>query len=68
MFVFPFTLISSVPLANGRGFQGSCGKQAALHCNCEKAATENKTAGARCSCSMSTIHHLPVEFTLTRRF
>lgn len=29
----------------------SCGKQAAMHCNCEKAATENKLAGARCSCS-----------------
>lgn len=28
----------------------SCGKQSALNCNCEKAATENKVAGARCSC------------------
>lgn len=28
----------------------SCGKQAAMHCNCEKAATENKIEGARCSC------------------
>ncbi|KAI7654191.1 hypothetical protein KC318_g13742, partial [Hortaea werneckii] len=28
----------------------SCGKQPALHCNCEKAQAENKTAGARCSC------------------
>lgn len=34
----------------------SCGKQAAMHCNCEKAATENKTEGARCSCSRSTPH------------
>lgn len=29
----------------------SCGKQSAMHCNCEKSATENKTSGARCSCS-----------------
>lgn len=28
----------------------SCGKQKALHCTCEKAATENKIAGATCSC------------------
>ena len=28
----------------------SCGKQSALHCNCEKAKTENVVAGARCSC------------------
>lgn len=28
----------------------SCGKQAALHCNCEKAPTENRVDGARCSC------------------
>ena len=32
----------------------SCGKQAAMHCNCEKAQTENKIAGAKCSCSKST--------------
>lgn len=31
----------------------SCGKQPALHCTCEKAQTENKTQGARCSCSKS---------------
>lgn len=29
----------------------SCGKQPALHCTCEKAATENKVEGARCSCN-----------------
>ncbi|KAK5718755.1 hypothetical protein LTR15_008489 [Elasticomyces elasticus] len=29
----------------------SCGKQSALHCNCEKAQTENKLQGARCSCN-----------------
>ena len=28
----------------------SCGKQSALKCNCEKATTENKVEGARCSC------------------
>ncbi|KAL8408879.1 hypothetical protein RB594_007347 [Gaeumannomyces avenae] len=28
----------------------SCGKQSALHCTCEKAATENSVSGARCSC------------------
>ncbi|KAL2162277.1 hypothetical protein VTH06DRAFT_7190 [Thermothelomyces fergusii] len=28
----------------------SCGKQPALHCNCEKASTENSVEGARCSC------------------
>ena len=32
----------------------SCGKQAALQCNCDKAATENKVQGARCSCREST--------------
>ncbi|KAK3118010.1 hypothetical protein LTR53_000046 [Teratosphaeriaceae sp. CCFEE 6253] len=39
----------------------SCGKQSALHCNCEKAQTENKMAGARCSCSESSppIYYLP---------
>lgn len=35
----------------------SCGKQSALHCNCEKAATENKLVGARCSCSMFFFPH-----------
>lgn len=29
----------------------SCGKKAALHCDCEKSSTENKITGARCSCS-----------------
>lgn len=29
----------------------SCGKQPALQCTCEKSSTENKTSGARCSCS-----------------
>ncbi|KAK8194245.1 hypothetical protein M8818_007433 [Zalaria obscura] len=29
----------------------SCGKQPAMHCNCEKSSTENKTTGARCSCN-----------------
>lgn len=33
----------------------SCGKESALHCTCNKAATENATSGARCSCSMSPI-------------
>lgn len=28
----------------------SCGKKHALHCNCEKAAEENKLEGPRCSC------------------
>ncbi len=32
----------------------SCGKQSALHCNCEKAKTENVVAGARCSCRKPT--------------
>lgn len=31
----------------------SCGKEPAMRCTCEKAQTENKTTGARCSCSMS---------------
>lgn len=31
----------------------SCGKQKALHCTCEKASTENKVAGATCSCGTS---------------
>ena len=31
----------------------SCGKQPALQCTCEKSSTENKTSGARCSCSKS---------------
>lgn len=26
-----------------------------MHCNCEKAQTENKTVGARCSCSKSLL-------------
>ena len=30
----------------------SCGKQPAMQCNCERAATENKVVGAACSCSM----------------
>ncbi len=34
----------------------SCGKQSALHCNCEKAKTENVVAGARCSCRKPTFH------------
>ncbi len=29
----------------------SCGKQSALHCDCQKASTENTVAGPRCSCS-----------------
>jgi len=28
----------------------SCGQRSAMDCNCEKAATENKVVGARCSC------------------
>ncbi|KAF2473365.1 uncharacterized protein BDR25DRAFT_282856 [Lindgomyces ingoldianus] len=28
----------------------SCGKQPALQCTCEKAATENKIAGSTCAC------------------
>ncbi|KAG5295736.1 copper resistance protein Crd2 [Histoplasma capsulatum G186AR] len=28
----------------------SCGKERALHCNCDKAKIENDTSGARCSC------------------
>merc|ERR1712169_158015 len=28
----------------------SCGKQSAMHCTCEKKATENTLQGARCSC------------------
>ena len=28
----------------------SCGKQSALHCSCERAASENKVEGPRCSC------------------
>ena len=35
----------------------SCGKQSALHCNCEKAKTENVLAGARCSCRKPISHH-----------
>ena len=35
----------------------SCGKQSALHCNCEKAKTENAVAGARCSCRKPTSHY-----------
>jgi hypothetical protein len=31
----------------------SCGKQPAMQCTCEKSSTENKTSGARCSCSKS---------------
>ena len=30
----------------------SCGKQAAMHCNCEKAATENKVPSDACACGM----------------
>ena len=33
----------------------SCGQQSALHCNCEKKATENVVAGPRCSCSMTSL-------------
>ena len=40
---------------------GSCGKQSALNCTCEKATTENTVAGARCSCRMSPIpYHFPL--------
>lgn len=28
----------------------SCGKQSALHCSCDKKATENEITGPRCSC------------------
>ncbi|KAF2199849.1 hypothetical protein GQ43DRAFT_456867 [Delitschia confertaspora ATCC 74209] len=28
----------------------SCGKQPALQCKCEKAATENKVTGSSCAC------------------
>merc|ERR1712000_328043 len=28
----------------------SCGKQSAMHCTCDKKATENTLQGARCSC------------------
>ncbi|KZF22778.1 hypothetical protein L228DRAFT_247160 [Xylona heveae TC161] len=28
----------------------SCGSHSALHCTCDKAATENTISGARCSC------------------
>lgn len=28
----------------------SCGKESALHCSCDKAATENSVSGPRCSC------------------
>ncbi|KAL1888035.1 hypothetical protein Sste5346_009832 [Sporothrix stenoceras] len=28
----------------------SCGKQSALHCNCDRASAENTTSGDRCSC------------------
>ena len=38
----------------------SCGKQSALHCNCEKAKTENVVAGARCSCRKQPPIPLPV--------
>ena len=34
----------------------SCGKQSALHCNCEKAKTENVVGGARCSCRKPISH------------
>lgn len=32
----------------------SCGKNDALNCTCEKAVTENKVQGPRCSCRMYT--------------
>ncbi|TVY22925.1 hypothetical protein LHYA1_G007481 [Lachnellula hyalina] len=28
----------------------SCGEKSALHCSCDKSATENKITGPRCSC------------------
>ncbi|KAH8808585.1 hypothetical protein F5884DRAFT_377076 [Xylogone sp. PMI_703] len=31
----------------------SCGQKNALHCTCEKAETENKISGPRCSCRTS---------------
>lgn len=31
----------------------SCGKNPALKCTCDKAVTENKVEGARCSCRES---------------
>lgn len=33
----------------------SCGQKSALHCNCDKAATENAVKGARCSCRESIL-------------
>lgn len=40
----------------------SCGKQSAMNCTCEKKATENTVAGARCSCR-TFLPHLPPSLT-----
>ncbi|KAF1814723.1 copper resistance protein Crd2 [Eremomyces bilateralis CBS 781.70] len=35
----------------------SCGKQPALHCNCEKRVAENAVSGATCSCGRREAGH-----------
>ena len=47
--VFPKADITSAA-ATAQQATCSCGKQSALHCTCDKAASENAVEGARCSC------------------